>query len=153
MKKTWILGAVSLLALSGLGTACSMKKDAMADHSSMVTTAETQTTEGQSNTVAQTQTKGKPALDAKIVLDGRSATITYAVSNLQLSPDHLGKANVPGEGHLHLTVDGKQKAMLKTTAPVKLENLNPGKHTIQLDLQNNDHSTLGVEKNFEIEVK
>jgi hypothetical protein len=151
MKKTWIFGAVSLLALSAIGTGCSMNKDTMSDHNSMVSSTETLTAENQLNSAEQT--KGKPSLDARIVQEGRNATITYSVSNLTLAPEHLGKQNVPGEGHLHLTVDGKQKAMLKSTAPVKLENLNSGKHTIKLDLQNNDHSTLNVEKSFEIEVK
>jgi hypothetical protein len=151
MKKTWMLGVVSLLALSGIVTGCGLSKDTMSDHSSMITTTGDQTKDGQLSTV--TQTKGKPSLDARIVQEGRSATLTYSVINLQLAPEHMGKQNVPGEGHLHLMVDGKQKAMLKTTAPVKLENLTPGKHTVQLDLQNNDHSTLGVEKSFQIEIK
>jgi hypothetical protein len=86
-------------------------------------------------------------------VEGKNATITYKVNSLKLSPDHMGGQNVPGEGHLHLVVDGQQKAMLKTETPVKLENLSAGKHTIKLDLQQNDHTGLNVEKVFEINVK
>jgi hypothetical protein len=131
MKKSWVLGVVSLL----------------------VTTTTAVQTKANSQTGATVPLADKPSLDGKIVLDGKNATITYKVSNLHLSAEHMGGQNVQGEGHLHLIVDGQQKAMLNTDAPVKLENLTTGKHTIKLDLQRNDHSDLNVEKIFQIEVK
>jgi hypothetical protein len=146
LKKSWVLGVTSLMILSGIGTACGAKKDAALDTSSKtITTA--------SQTGGSAQMGSKPSLDAQYVVVGKSVTITYKVSNLQLSADHMGGARVPGEGHLHLTVDGKQKAMLNTESPVKLENLTPGKHTIKLDLQQNDHTALNIEKIWDIEVK
>jgi hypothetical protein len=148
MKKSWVLGIIALLVLSSIGTACGIKKD----ESSMTTTTASGTkNDGQS--AGAVPLDGKPSLDAKIVLEGTSATITYKVSNLKLSPDHMGGQNVPGEGHLHLVVDGQQKAMLKTDAPVTLENLSAGKHTVKLNLQQNDHTDLNVEKVFPIVVK
>jgi hypothetical protein len=152
MKKSWVLGVVSLLVLSGISTACSTKKDEMMDHSSMTTTTAVQM-KADSQTGATVPLADKPSLDGKIALDGKNATIIYKVSNLHLSAEHMGGQNVQGEGHLHLIVDGQQKAMLNTDAPVKLENLTTGKHTIKLDLQRNDHSDLNVEKIFQIEVK
>jgi hypothetical protein len=152
MKKTWVLSMLSLLVLSGLGTACSLKKeDATMNQSSMnSTTAQTQT-DGQGGSAVSLDSK--PSLNAQIEQDGKSATITYQVSNLHLSADHMGGTDVQGEGHLHLTVDGKQRAMLNTESPVILENLSTGKHTIKLDLQSNDHKALDVEKVYQIEVK
>jgi hypothetical protein len=147
LKKSWVLGVISLMVLTGIGTACGAKKDAALD-----TSSKTITTASQTGGTAL-QMGSKPSLDAQYKVDGKSVTITYKVSNLQLSGDHMGGAKVPGEGHLHLTVDGKQKAMLKTESPVKLENLTAGKHTIKLDLQQNDHTALNVEKIFDIEVK
>jgi hypothetical protein len=147
LQKSWVLGVISLIVLIGVGTACGAKKDAALDTSSKMITTTSQT----GGSALQMGTK--PSLDATYVVAGNSVTITYKVSNLQLSADHMGGTKVPGEGHLHLTVDGKQKAMLKTEAPVKLENLTAGKHTIKLDLQQNDHTALNVEKIFNIEVK
>jgi hypothetical protein len=148
LKQSWVLGVISLMVLSGIGTACGAKKDAALD-----TSSNTITTVSQTGGSSALQMGSKPSLDAQYVVVGNSVTITYKVNNLQLSGDHMGGAKVPGEGHLHLTVDGKQKAMLKTESPVKLENLTAGKHTIKLDLQQNDHTALNVEKIFNIEVK
>ncbi|MBP1997096.1 DUF6130 family protein [Paenibacillus eucommiae] len=150
MKKTWIIGIASLMVLGSITTACSTKEDPMLDHSSMIMTGSGQ---GDYLTDGAVSKKDQPTLNAKIVQDGTSATITFQTSNIKLSPDHMGKKNVPGEGHLHLTVNGKQKAMLDTTAPIKLENLSVGKHVITLDLQQNDHTPLHVERVFKIEVK
>ena len=63
------------------------------------------------------------------------------------------KANVQGEGHLHLYVDGKQKAMIGKTGPLTLTNLTTGAHEIKLELQQNDHKDLNVEKILNIVVK
>jgi hypothetical protein len=147
LKKSWVLGVISLMVVTGIGTACGAKKDAALDTSSKTITTTTQT----SGSALDMGTK--PTLDAKYTVDGKSAIITYTISNLKLSADHLGGAKVPGEGHLHLTVDGKQKAMLKTGAPVKLENLTAGTHTVKLDLQQNDHTALNVEKILNIVIK
>lgn len=52
----------------------------------------------------------KPAIDAQVSkVDGRNVTITYETTNFQLSADSMDKANVQGQGHLHLYVDGKQR--------------------------------------------
>lgn len=152
MKKPWIYGAASLALLGMLTTACSSKGEEEELTSKIsAPTGQTQTSSG---SIAKTVHAGvAPSIDAQISQDGRNATINYSVNNLTLSTDHMGKQNVQGEGHLHLYVDGKQKAMLGTDAPVKLTNLATGKHEIKLMLQHNDHSDLSIEKIFNIEVK
>ncbi|TXK71743.1 hypothetical protein [Paenibacillus sp. N3.4] len=152
MNAKWVYGTASLLLLGAITTACGSKEVAVtgAGTGSKVTTTVAQTgTESSKTTVAGKQ----PAIDGKITLDGRNATITYTTSNFQLSADHMDKKNVNGEGHLHLYVDGKQKAMLSQNAPVKLSNLATGKHEIKIELQQNDHTDLHIEKVFNIEVK
>ena len=73
------------------------------------------------------------------------------ISNL--SEEHMNQANVQGEGHLHLYVDGKQKAMIGKTGPLTLQNLTAGTHEIKLELQQNDHKEINVEKILNITVK
>jgi hypothetical protein len=144
MNKKLMLSAAALLAVCAIASACSSKD---------------QSTQGAISADAgkamqsSISTGGKPSLTADLVQDGRNVTITYKVSNLKISAEHYGHQAVPGEGHLHVYVDGVQKAGLKTDAPVRLENLAPGKHTIKLDLQNNDHTPLNVEKVWQVEVK
>ena len=146
MNKRWMISLASLLAVSALA-ACSVPKQAsLHDESSISTTSSTTTVEAKTG-------GAKPALEATLKQEGRSATISYQVTNFTIHAEHAGQEPVPGEGHLHLFVDGKEKAELKTEAPVRLENLPAGKHTIKLDLRQNNHTALNVEKVFEIEVK
>lgn len=93
-----------------------------------------------------------PTLEAQLVVDGKKATIHFA-TNLRLSAENYGKAHVIGEGHAHLYLDGQKVTGLKTNDPYTLDQLAPGKHSIKIDLQQNDHQSYGVEKVFEIEVK
>jgi hypothetical protein len=140
MNKKVILTVAALLLTAGISAGCG-SKDTL-----------TNLSDGTQQSGTQAETSGKASLDVTIKQDGRNATVTYHVKNLTLS-DQIGQKNVPGEGHLHIYVDGKQKAMLKTTAPVKIENLSVGKHTIKLSLQQNDHQPLGVDKEYQIDVK
>jgi hypothetical protein len=151
LKQKWVVGAAAVLIIGGAAvTGVLLKEDdaGILDMESKATGLQ-QITGGTSAVSAN----AKPTLDAKFVQDGRDVTITYTVKNMNISADHVDHAPVQGEGHLHIYVDGKQKAVLKTAAPVKLENLTPGKHTIKLDLQHNNHTPLNVEKIFDIEVK
>ncbi|MEW9702742.1 hypothetical protein [Paenibacillus sp. SI8] len=153
MKKTWIYGAASLIVLSAVTTACGSKDEL---GSGPGTGSKITTTVAQTHTESSVKTVPagtKPSIDAELVPDGRNVTITYKTNNFQLSTDHMNQKNVQGEGHLHLYVDGKQKAMISKTGPLTLTNLAAGKHEIKLELQQNDHTDVHVEKIFNIEVK
>jgi|GEM_PF-2335206 len=156
MKKTWIYGTATLLLLGALTTACGSKDEEPQPEqqgmTSSVQTAVVKTAAGPDGAVQTVRADGKPTLNATVAQDGNTAVIQYTVTNLELSAEHMGKANVPGEGHLHLYVDGKQKAMLNTDAPVKLTHLSAGKHVVLLELQQNDHSDLNVSKELTIQV-
>jgi hypothetical protein len=142
MNRKVMLSAAALLVTAALGAACGKSESAGAPAA------------GESGKAKQSAgINAKPTLTADLVQDGNNVTITYKVENFRISADHYGHQSVPGEGHLHVYVDGVQKAGLKTDAPVRLENLPPGKHTIKLDLQNNDHTPLNVEKTFQVEIK
>jgi hypothetical protein len=143
MNNKVMLGAAALLVLAAVSTACGKNESASAPD-----------TAGKGmQMMSSVSTNAKPTLTADYTQDGKNVTITYKVENMKISADHYGHQAVPGEGHLHVYVDGVQKAGLKSDAPVRLENLSPGKHTIKLDLQNNDHTPIGVAKTFQIEIK
>jgi hypothetical protein len=154
MKKTWIYGAASLILLGAVTTACGSKGEANVTGMSAGTKVTTTVAQTDKESSVKTVPAGtKPSIDAQVVLDGRNATITYKTNNFQLSTDHMDKKNVQGEGHLHLYVDGKQKAMISTAGPLTLSNLAVGKHEVKLELQQNDHSNINVSKILNIEVK
>jgi hypothetical protein len=138
-----MLSAAALLAVAAVGTACGKSESTGAPAAG----------EALKTKQSSISTNAKPSLTADLVQDGHNVTITYRVDNLRISADHYGHQAVAGEGHLHVYVDGVQKAGLKTDAPVRLENLTPGKHTIKIDLQNNDHTALGIDKTFQVEIK
>lgn len=157
MKKTWIYGAATLVVLGALTTACGSKDEAIttgAGGTNITTKSAPTVVQGKTDTTTKTATtNAKPAIDANYKVDGKNVTITYQTSNFVLSEADMNKANVPGEGHLHLYVDGKQKAMIGKTGPLTLENLAAGTHEVKLELQQNDHKEINVEKILNIVVK
>ncbi|CAN7161851.1 DUF6130 family protein [Paenibacillus sp. LjRoot153] len=161
MKKTWVYGAATLVVLGALTTACGSKDEVIPSVATGTKDAGTATTvqvktetgTGTKTTATTTTTSAKPAIDANYKVDGKNVTITYQTSNFKLSEEDMNKANVQGEGHLHLYVDGKQKAMIGKTGPLTLTNLTTGAHEIKLELQQNDHKEINVEKILNIVVK
>ncbi|UKS26190.1 DUF6130 family protein [Paenibacillus sp. HWE-109] len=153
MKKTWVYSAAALVVLGALTTACGSKEEVISTNAGAKapTTVTQGKTESSVKTVAST---AKPAIDAQVSkIDGRNVTITYQTTNFQITADHMDQKAVQGEGHLHLYVDGKQKAMIGKAGPLTLNNLATGKHEIKLELQQNDHTDINVQKILNIEVK
>lgn len=92
-----------------------------------------------------------PTLEADISQDGNAVTITWT-TDLSISAEHYSGDHVEGEGHAHVYVDGEKVAGLKNTDPYVIEDLSTGKHTISIELQQNDHQPLLVNKEFEVEI-
>lgn len=154
MKKKWIYGAASLMVLGAMTTACSSKEEVISSSAAGPKTATTVSQGITESSVKTVTSNAKPAIDAQVSkVEGRNVTITYQTTNFQLSDDHKDKANVQGEGHLHLYVDGKEKARIGKTGPLTLNNLAAGKHEIRLELQQNDHTDINVKKILNVEVK
>lgn len=78
-------------------------------------------------------------IDGDIV--GSTFDLTVAIEGLTLAPDKVEGANVEGEGHYHVWVDGEYFApgVAETTT---LEGLEAGEHELMVSLQNNDHTDL-----------
>lgn len=142
------------MLLGAVTTACGSKEEVVSTTGAGPKVATT-VAGGQAESSVKTITAGaKPTIDAQVSkVDGRNVTITYETTNFQLSDQTMDKANVQGQGHLHLYVDGKQKAMIGKSGPLTLSNLAAGKHEIRLELQQNDHKAINVEKILNIEVK
>ncbi|WP_442602686.1 hypothetical protein [Paenibacillus sp. KN14-4R] len=151
-KKRLVIGLAGLLVLSGISTACS-SADSTASHqheSGMQMNTNTTAPNLKSDVKGKTEA---PTIEAQIKPEGRNATLTYTVKNFKLSGEHMDKAKVPNEGHLHVTVDNMEKAKLGEEKTIRLENLKAGKHKIVLSLQQNDHTPLGITKELEVEIK
>jgi uncharacterized protein YcfL len=129
MKKLSMLIAASLLLAAGCSTnSMSELKDPMPAHMA-----------------------AKPTLDVKVETSGRSATV-IVTTDLHISKDHVGMQRVPGEGHIHLYLDGGEKIAVTDNKYV-FNDLQPGKHMLRVSLHNNDHTPYDVYKEVEFEIK
>jgi hypothetical protein len=61
------------------------------------------------------------------------------MANFRLAPEHTGGAPVPGEGHLHLYVDGTKHTRLYGTW-FYLDGLAPGDHALRVEAVANNHA-------------
>lgn len=59
--------------------------------------------------------------------------------HFRFTPEHVNGENVAGEGHAHIYVDGFKFARVYSDW-YHLKALTPGKHTIKVSLNANDHS-------------
>jgi hypothetical protein len=104
--------------------------------------------------------KPKPNSTAK----GGKVTATVKLTNFKLDPQDVGKAPKPGKGHLHFSMDGGKfdfpkysgangqlakklgvtgKYSPSVTPSITYKGLPKGKHTLSVQLANNDHSPAG----------
>lgn len=74
---------------------------------------------------------------------GGGWNLRLTTENFHFAPDKAGAAHVPGEGHVHLDVDGRQVARIYAEWHY-LPPLSPGEHTIRATLTTNDHKDYTV---------
>ena len=89
-------------------------------------------------------------------VSGNQMVVEVRVENFTLNPMAIGKPASPGEGHWYTYVDGKF-AGLSTDDVVSIPNdtyptLAAGKHTIRVELRNNDHTPVAGAEGAEIRV-
>jgi len=75
-------------------------------------------------------------------VEGWNLRIT--LSNFRLAPERVSTAHMPGEGHLHLLVDGKKVTRIYGQWH-HIGELEPGEHELRVELSSNDHSLLAVD--------
>lgn len=72
-----------------------------------------------------------------------SFDVVVNINDFELAPDSLEGANVAGEGHYHVWLDGEYFAP-GVAESTTLEEVAVGEHELQVSLQNNDHSDLST---------
>jgi hypothetical protein len=68
--------------------------------------------------------------------------ITMVTSNFAFAPDKVNTAHLEGEGHAHLYVDGQKQRIYCPF--IHLDGLEPGRHTLRVTLNGNDHREYAV---------
>jgi len=105
---------------------------------------------------------------------GTTVTATVHLTNFTLDPKDVGKPPKPGKGHLHFSMDGGKfdypkysgangllakklgvtgKYSPSVTPTIKYRGLPKGKHTVSVQLANNDHSNAGASAEVTFKVK
>ncbi|MED4751252.1 hypothetical protein [Brevibacillus choshinensis] len=93
-----------------------------------------------------------PTLTVTHALNQDDLELKIAVTNFSFSLENMGKENKPGEGHVHLYLDGKKVAKVFEPTYV-LKDIPSGKHEVMVELANNNHESYGVSQRIPIEVK
>ncbi|EKD79300.1 MAG: hypothetical protein ACD_41C00107G0001 [uncultured bacterium] len=77
--------------------------------------------------------------------DGDTVTqpfnVEVAIDDFTLAPDKVEGANVEGEGHYHVWVDGEY-FVAGVAEATEIDGLEAGEHELMVSLQNNDHTDL-----------
>jgi hypothetical protein len=115
-------------------------------------------------------TKPKPGSS----VSGGKVVATVKLKNFKLDPKAVGKPPQPGKGHVHFSMDngkfdfpkysganGKLAKKLgvqgkyspSVTPSITYKGLPKGKHTLQVQLANNDHSNAGASAKVSFKVK
>jgi hypothetical protein len=93
-----------------------------------------------------------PSLDVTHTLKENDLYLTLKVEGFYFSLDNMGKDKRPGEGHVHLYLDGKKVAKIFEPQYV-LKDIPSGHHEVVVELAHNNHESYGVKKSLHITVK
>lgn len=86
-----------------------------------------------------------PAVRMEVELDPTAGWNVHLITNdFTFAPEHVGQAHAPGEGHIHLYVDGEKIARVYGEWHY-LEELPAGNHYLSAVLTTNDHKLYAVE--------
>ena len=92
-----------------------------------------------SGQVVVSDTTAVPEVSFTVEKDSLSGwNVHITTPNFEFTPENFGKDHVPGEGHAHLYIDGKKEARLYSRW-YHIPNLLPGKHTLRVTLNANNH--------------
>lgn len=72
----------------------------------------------------------------------RTVTVKVKIRGLDMAPAKVGKANVAGQGHWHIYVNGKYNNFSANATSGKTKKLKNGDYKLYVELVNNNHSPL-----------
>ncbi|MFZ5825079.1 MAG: hypothetical protein ACOY94_12180 [Bacillota bacterium] len=150
MKKM-LLTLAALTVAAALFTGCTQSKPAEQPKAE----APKQEEPAKAGPVTAKSADGK--LEVKVSAAGAVAMVEMKAQGFTWNKTFAAKEpkepkNAPGEGHAILTLDGGEP-MYVGTMRYALKDLKPGKHTLKVQLVNNDNSPLGTEVSVDFEVK
>ncbi|MBI2918234.1 MAG: hypothetical protein HYY01_09585 [Chloroflexi bacterium] len=76
-----------------------------------------------------------------LIVFGPDVTFTFQVTNFTLAPDEIGAEPAPGQGHMHVYVNGVLKGEASTGTFI-VTGLTIGLRTVKVSLAQNDHTPL-----------
>lgn len=86
-----------------------------------------------------------PSLELEVLVDDKGGFNVHAVpTNHEVSAEAASTEHVPGQGHLHLYVDGERVARFYNEW-IHVGDLEPGDHDFRVELSANDHSALAID--------
>ncbi len=85
-----------------------------------------------------------PTVDLIVHPDAKKGwNLQAKVSNFRFAPENVNQAAKPGEGHGHIYVNGKKIARIYNSW-YHLESLPPGKNSVTVSLNANNHAALAI---------
>lgn len=146
MSTQKLLGLTSSLAMGALllaGAGCTPSTTSNANTNT--TTVAVEVEDDTAADVVEDKDEADTAIEIASPADGDSVTqpfdLEVEIDDFTLAPDSVEGANVAGEGHYHVWVDGEYfVAGVATTT--EIDGLEAGEHELMVSLQNNDHTDL-----------
>ena len=135
-RSIWLLGLAFVLALAGCGSSNGAGDGGHAVHAG----ASGHDMEAMAVEPIELAGAKVPRLALTATPDPMGGfNLRVRMANFRLAPEHTGDAPVPGEGHLHLYVDGAKHSRLYGTW-FYLDGLAPGDHALRVEAVANNHA-------------
>jgi hypothetical protein len=84
-----------------------------------------------------------PTVELMVEKDRKSGwNVSLVTTNFAFAPDKVNTTHLEGEGHAHLYVDGQKQRIYCPF--IHLDGLEPGRHTLRVTLNGNDHREYAV---------
>ncbi|ARU61212.1 hypothetical protein CBW65_09315 [Tumebacillus avium] len=143
-KHNYTLAFTAALLSAALLTGCGPKEK--------ITPTQQQPQDAPTAAALSDKAPATPTLNMKVDVSGTSATITFQTANFKLAPEHYSSMHIPGEGHIHLFVDGSVTRIGVKENTYVLNNLTKGKHSLEATLHTNNHQPYNVKDNVEFQI-
>ncbi|CAM5792829.1 MULTISPECIES: hypothetical protein [Brevibacillus] len=101
---------------------------------------------------AAEQPEKAPTLEVTHSLQKNDLHLKMKVTGFTYSIENMGKENRPGEGHIHIYLDGKKVAKAFEDNYI-VKNIPSGSHDVVVELAHNNHESYGIKQEFRVEVK